>query len=199
MATTGYGVVDGGAGADPVAVALGTVELGGRAPTEQLAALFASMEGLIGRHRPDAVAVERVFHGRNVRTAMGVGQARGVVLLAAARAGCAVYEYTPTEVKRAVTGYGGADKAQVQAMVGKLLQLPAPPRPDDAADALAVALCCLQSRPLASRFEAARGEPGGLTDPEAPAGRRTTSPGGASVRRCRRGADARPAGRGATA
>jgi crossover junction endodeoxyribonuclease RuvC len=154
MAVTGYGCVEGAAG-QAHAVSHGTLRATGDAP-EQLAQLFAAAEQLLSDCRPDALAVERLFYGRNVRTAMGVGQARGVLLLAAARAGLPVHEYTPTAVKTAVTGYGAAGKGQVQAMVRALLRLTETPRPDDAADALAVALCCLQSLPLALRAAGAR-------------------------------------------
>jgi len=96
---------------------------------------------LIERHRPASVAVERVFSQHNVRTVMGTAQAGAVAILAAARAGLPVALYTPSEVKAAVTGSGNADKAQVTAMVTRLLRLDAPPRPADAADALALAIC----------------------------------------------------------
>jgi crossover junction endodeoxyribonuclease RuvC len=96
---------------------------------------------LIAEHRPDSVAVERVFSQHNVRTVMGTAQAGAVAVLAAARAGLPVQTYTPSEVKAAVTGSGQADKAQVTAMVTRLLRMDAPPRPADAADALALAIC----------------------------------------------------------
>jgi crossover junction endodeoxyribonuclease RuvC len=96
---------------------------------------------LIERHRPDSIAVERVFSQHNVRTVMGTAQAGAVAILAAARAGLPVRMYTPSEVKAAVTGSGQADKAQVTTMVTRLLRLPVAPRPADAADALALAIC----------------------------------------------------------
>jgi crossover junction endodeoxyribonuclease RuvC len=96
------------------------------------------------------VGVERLFFNRNVQTAFAVGQARGVVLLAAAEHGLPVYEYGPHEVKVAVTGYGRADKSQVQRMVQMVLNMPQLPRPDDAADALAVAICLAHARPQAA-------------------------------------------------
>jgi crossover junction endodeoxyribonuclease RuvC len=96
---------------------------------------------LVARHEPDEVAVERVFSQHNVRTVMGTAQASAVAVLAAARAGLAVQTYTPSEVKAAVTGSGQAGKAQVSAMVTRLLRMEAPPRPADAADALALAIC----------------------------------------------------------
>jgi crossover junction endodeoxyribonuclease RuvC len=148
MAITGYGVAEQAPGRRPQAVAYGVVRAEGLAAEQQLLRLFAALRALVHDHRPDAVAVERLFFTRNVRTAIGVGQARGVALLVAAEAGLPVREFTPTEVKLATTGHGGAAKRQMQAMVAALLDLAAPPRPDDAADALAVALCCLQAEPL---------------------------------------------------
>jgi crossover junction endodeoxyribonuclease RuvC len=103
--------------------------------------LDRSLADLIAEHRPDSVAVERVFSQHNVRTVMGTAQAGAVAVLGAARAGLPVQMYTPSEVKAAVTGSGQADKAQMTAMVTRLLRMPAPPRPADAADALALAIC----------------------------------------------------------
>jgi crossover junction endodeoxyribonuclease RuvC len=120
---------------------------------ERLSALFAELEGLVAELRPVAVAVERVFFQTNVRTAMSVGQASGLAMVVAARAGVPVAQYTPNEVKQAVAGYGAAGKAQVQAMVARLLHLSEPPSPPDAADALALAICHLS----AGRFRAAAG------------------------------------------
>lgn len=111
------------------------------AVAERLLALEGLLDAVMDEVSPDAVAVERVFSQLNVRTAMGTAQASAVVLLCAARRGLPTYLYTPTEVKAAVTGYGRADKHQVTAMVTRLLSLTAPPRPADAADALALALC----------------------------------------------------------
>jgi crossover junction endodeoxyribonuclease RuvC len=107
----------------------------------RLLALDTAIDRLIGEYRPDAVAVERVFSQHNVRTVMGTAQAGAVAVLAAARAGLPVQMYTPSEVKAAVTGSGQADKAQVASMVTRLLKLTAVPRPADAADALALAIC----------------------------------------------------------
>jgi crossover junction endodeoxyribonuclease RuvC len=117
----------------------------------RLASLHQDITSLLAELRPDAVAVERLFFQVNARTAMSVGQASGVVLAAAATAGCEVAQYTPNEVKQAVAGYGAAGKAQVQAMVTKLLHLAEVPKPPDAADALALAICHLS----AGRFRAA--------------------------------------------
>jgi crossover junction endodeoxyribonuclease RuvC len=107
---------------------------------DRLAAIHALVEELIELHRPDVVAVERVFFSRNVQTALAVGHARGVVLLAAAQAGVPVREATPSEVKAAVAGHGDADKEQVARMVKLVLGMAELPRPDDAADALAIAI-----------------------------------------------------------
>nr|WP_228532858.1 crossover junction endodeoxyribonuclease RuvC [Micromonospora sp. ANENR4] len=103
--------------------------------------LDRSLTDLVTEHRPDAVAVERVFSQHNVRTVMGTAQASGVAVLAGARAGLPVTTYTPSEVKAAVTGSGQADKKQMTTMVTRLLRLPEPPKPADAADALALAIC----------------------------------------------------------
>jgi crossover junction endodeoxyribonuclease RuvC len=106
----------------------------------RLAAIFEGLTELIARHRPDAVAVEAVFVQKNARSALILGHARGVILLAAAQAGLAVAEYPPALIKKAVVGAGAATKAQVQLMVARILRLKTPPRPSDAADGVAVAL-----------------------------------------------------------
>jgi crossover junction endodeoxyribonuclease RuvC len=124
---------------------------------ERLAALEAELESLVADVRPAAMAVERVFFQLNVRTAMSVGQASGLALAAAARAGVPVCQYTPNEVKQAVAGYGGAGKAQVQAMVTKLLRLAEAPRPPDAADALALAICHLSAGRFRAQVDSAGG------------------------------------------
>ncbi len=147
-ATTGYGLVRERSGRLE-ALDYGVITTSKDLPLpSRLLVINRELGGLIRVHAPEAVAVEELFFNRNVRTALSVGQARGVVLLTAAVAGIRVAEYKPPEVKLAVTGYGGADKAQVQAMVKMLLGLPEVPHPDDAADALAVAICCLNSRGL---------------------------------------------------
>jgi crossover junction endodeoxyribonuclease RuvC len=150
----GYGVV-GAEGSALSARACGVIRTPPGDPLpDRLAALQVELEGLLTEFRPAAVAVERVFFQTNVRTAMSVGQASGLALAAAARAGIPVCQYTPNEVKQAVAGYGAADKAQVQAMVARLLHLAEVPRPPDAADALALAICHLS----AGRFRAAAGQ-----------------------------------------
>jgi crossover junction endodeoxyribonuclease RuvC len=132
---------------------------------DRLLRLDLALTALVGRHRPDAVAVERVFSQHNVRTVMGTAQASAVAILAGARAGLPVRTYTPSEVKAAVTGSGQADKAQITAMVTRLLKLDAPPRPADAADALALAICHVwrggTRSKLAEAAAAAQGRRGG--------------------------------------
>jgi crossover junction endodeoxyribonuclease RuvC len=122
----------------------------------RLQSLYDGLTALIRETGPEAeaVAVEELFFSRNVTTALSVGQARGVVLLAAAQAGLPVHEYKPAEVKQALVGYGGATKAQMQEMVRLLLGLADVPRPDDAADAVAVAICHLHSRRLRRMLDA---------------------------------------------
>jgi crossover junction endodeoxyribonuclease RuvC len=117
---------------------------------ERLQTIYQGLDELLREHQPDAAAVEELFFSRNVRTALSVGHARGVVLLALADAGLPIYEYKPLEIKQAVAGYGGADKHQVQEMVRMLLNLDQVPRPDDAADAVAVAVCHVHSVRMAT-------------------------------------------------
>ena len=149
IATCGYAVVDRppAPGREPVLAACGALRPEGTGPL-RLAALFDGIRGLIRAHAPDATAVERLYHNRNVRTATEVGQARGVILLALVQAGLPVTEYTPTEVKLAVTGFGGADKAQMRRVVAARLRLLRPPRPDDAADAVGLCLCHFQGEAM---------------------------------------------------
>ena len=143
-------------GAKARAVALGVITTPvAEALPVRLARLDAELRALLAEFRPSAVAVERLFFQVNARTAMSVGQASGLVLAAAAQAGCEVAQYTPNEVKQAVAGYGGAGKNQVQRMVQALLGLAEPPRPADAADAAALALCHLAAVPLRARLGAA--------------------------------------------
>jgi crossover junction endodeoxyribonuclease RuvC len=145
LSRCGLGVVD-GPRAKPLAVRADVIRTRADAPTPaRLASIFDGIRALITELRPDAVAVERVFFDRNVSTGIGVAQAAGLALLCAHRAGIPVAEYTPTEVKALVAGDGGADKAQVGYMVTSQLRLRAVPRPADAADALALALCHLHA------------------------------------------------------
>jgi len=115
----------------------------GLALAERLCMLYAGLNQLLARHRPDAASVEQLFFTKNVKTALAVGHARGVTLLALANAGLPIHEYTPLQVKQAVLGRGRGDKLQMQTMVRMLLGLPGIPQPDDAADALAIAICHL--------------------------------------------------------
>lgn len=139
-ATTGYGIVDVVEG-ELRLVTYGVIETqAGDPPELRLQTIFRQLNALIADHQPQRAAVEQLFFGRNITTAIAVGQARGVLLLALADAGIAMSEYSPPKVKEAITGYGKADKAQMQLMVRHLLDLNETPRPDDAADALAVAI-----------------------------------------------------------
>lgn len=140
-------------GAQTSAVCMGVLRTPASDPLPtRLATLRLELGALIAEYRPDAVAVEQVFFQNNVRTAMSVGQASGLALAEAAIAGCDVAQYTPSQVKDAVAGWGGADKAQVQRMVQARLGLSAPPKPADAADAAALALCHLAVAPLRQRL-----------------------------------------------
>lgn len=144
-ATTGYGVVGQTERDELVLLACGVIST---QPDEamhlRLLELFRDLSALIDEFAPDAIAVEKLFFGRNVTTAISVGQARGIVLLTAALKQCMLVEYTPAEVKQSVTGYGNAAKPQIQEMVQRILNLDDIPRPDDAADGVAIALCHLQ-------------------------------------------------------
>jgi crossover junction endodeoxyribonuclease RuvC len=117
---------------------------------ERLQMIYRGLSDVIRRFQPEEAAVEELFFSRNVRTALSVGQARGVALLALVDAGLPIYEYKPLEIKQAVAGYGGADKQQVQEMVRMLLNLERVPQPDDAADAVAVAVCHIHSARMAA-------------------------------------------------
>ena len=155
MARTGYGLVRQLRGGDLELVDFGVIETqSGQEASERLLALEAGIERVLQSHRPESSAVERLFFERNVSTAMSVGQARGVVLLTLARHLLAVTEYSPVEIKQAVAGYGGADKLQMQTMVQTLLRMDDLPRPDDAADALAVAICHAHMSRIRQRMEA---------------------------------------------
>jgi crossover junction endodeoxyribonuclease RuvC len=149
-ARLGYGVIT--SDPDPRAIDYGIIATDANLPMAQrLVEIHEAVTELIQVFRPDSVAVERLFFAQNVTTAMTVGQARGVVLLAAAERGVPVAEYSPSEVKHAVVGYGKADKRQIQEMVRIMLGLEAVPRPDDAADALAIAICHVQIAPFRER------------------------------------------------
>jgi len=141
-ATTGYGLVEENEDGSLTAVDYGVITTSPDLPMPmRLLELYRQLKQILLLHRPHSGAVEKLFFHRNVTTAISVGQGRGVVLLALGEAGLEVGEYTPLEIKQAVAGYGGAGKRQIQQMVQVLLGLESMPTPDDAADALAVAIC----------------------------------------------------------
>ncbi|MGD8464401.1 MAG: crossover junction endodeoxyribonuclease RuvC [Anaerolineae bacterium] len=154
-AITGYGLVKEEAGG------LALIDCGvittpaGQPLPSRLQTIYHELSSVITRHQPAAAAVEELFFSRNVRTALSVGHARGVALLALADAGLPIAEYKPAEVKQAIAGYGGADKHQVQEMVRMLLNLDQAPQPDDAADAVAVAVCHIHSSRMAALIDQA--------------------------------------------
>jgi crossover junction endodeoxyribonuclease RuvC len=153
-ARTGYGVIRQGSNGHLELVAYGVISTPSDQPmSERLHALHSELADLLALHQPDSGAVEKLFYQRNVSTAISVGQARGVSLLAFAQAKVPVDEYNPRVVKQSVTGYGGAEKAQIQEMVRSLLDMDVLPSPDDAADALAVAICHLHSTETRRRME----------------------------------------------
>ena len=156
LSRCGYGAVRGQGGRLSVAAFGHLTTPPGDPLSERLAALWEELTRLLERLHPDVMVVERVLFQVNARTAMAVGQASGLALAAAARAGCPVAQYSPNEVKLAVAGYGSASKEQVQRMVQVLLGLPDPPRPADRADALALAICHLSGAGL----RAASAQPG---------------------------------------
>lgn len=146
-AILGYGVVSGDD--DPAIVDVGVVTTSSKDDMPaRLLQLYNGLASIVEAHSPDVMAVEQLFFSRNVTNALAVGQARGVALLVAAQHGLQVFEYKPSEVKLAVAGHGNADKIQMQTMVQMILQLEEVPRPDDAADALAVAICHVYSSRL---------------------------------------------------
>lgn len=153
-ATTGFGVVD-SAGQSLKFVGGGVIKTPAKAPMPlRLQTISRELAEIINEYKPELMSVELLYFATNVTTAMSVGQARGVVLLAAAEAGLEVVEFTPLQVKQAVTGYGQAAKPQIQEMVKTLLKLKELPRPDDAADALAVAIAAANNpvKPMAVKI-----------------------------------------------
>jgi crossover junction endodeoxyribonuclease RuvC len=145
-AYTGYGVVEMDSGGGLVCLTCGAIKLSLRDPLPQrLARIYDGLGALIVEHRPDEVAIEGIFYALNVKSALLLGQVRGVAMLAAAAAGLDVAEYSPLTIKAAVVGYGRAEKQQVQDMVTRLLNLAEAPKPMDASDALAIAICHLHT------------------------------------------------------
>jgi crossover junction endodeoxyribonuclease RuvC len=140
----GYGIID-AAGPDVTYVASGAITCSDKLPmTDRLVRLYAELSGLIKEHRPDCAAVETPFFSENARSALAIGKAQAVAILAAANAGLAVYEYPPAKIKAHISGFGASDKEQVSRMVIMQLGLAQPPTPVDASDALACALCHVQ-------------------------------------------------------
>ncbi|HMK08102.1 MAG TPA: crossover junction endodeoxyribonuclease RuvC [Anaerolineales bacterium] len=157
MARTGYGLVRQVRGGEVDLVDFGVIETeAGDELGRRLLAIEAGIQRVLQTYSPESSAVERLFFERNVSTAMSVGQARGVALLTLARHGLPITEYSPVEIKQAVAGYGSADKRQMQTMVRTLLRMDELPRPDDAADALAVAICHAHMSRTRQRMEEAR-------------------------------------------
>lgn len=141
LATVGWGVIRSD-GSRHKALAYGSVVTPAHTATEKrLTSIYMQLEAIIKKYSPDAMAVEELFFNTNITTGIRVAEARGVILLCAERTGVKIYEYTPLQVKQSVVGYGRAEKKQVIAMVTALLSLKEPPKPDDTADALAIAVC----------------------------------------------------------
>ncbi|MCA9961082.1 MAG: crossover junction endodeoxyribonuclease RuvC [Anaerolineales bacterium] len=152
-ATTGYGIIDAIDGRLQV-VTYGVILTSARdSAPQRLQTIYQELNQLIATYQPNSAAIEEVFFGRNITTAISVGQARGVLILALANAGIPIAEYSPPRIKDAVTGYGKANKAQVQLMVRNLLDLEETPRPDDAADGLAIAITHYQYQRFESLYD----------------------------------------------
>jgi crossover junction endodeoxyribonuclease RuvC len=157
IAITGYGLVRTHPQNDYECLSYGVVTTkAGLSDAERLKILFEELSVLIILHRPESCAVEKLFFQKNVKTALSVGQARGVAMLTLAQAGLPIAEYTPNEIKQTVCGYGNATKVQVQRMVQALLRLEDLPKPDDAADALAVAICHINHQSFNQRVQQAQ-------------------------------------------
>jgi crossover junction endodeoxyribonuclease RuvC len=153
---TGYGVVEEITGGRLVCCTHGAIRPRPRdCMAVKLHDIFSSLSALIAEHQPQQVAIEDVFYAVNVKSALKLGQVRGVAMLAASSAGLVVAEYAPLAIKSAVVGYGRAEKSQVQQMVMRLLSLPAPPQPADAADALAIAICHIHTSATLRRYQTA--------------------------------------------
>lgn len=155
-AYTGYGVVEETSDRKLVCHVNGAIRLKSGMPmAAKLEKIFADLTAIIATHHPEIMAIEDVFYAVNVKTALKLGQVRGVAMLAASSSGLQVEEYSPLSIKSAVVGYGRADKFQVQQMVTRLLNLPAAPEPTDASDALAIAICHIHTSATNNRYQAA--------------------------------------------
>jgi crossover junction endodeoxyribonuclease RuvC len=155
---TGFGIVELGQDDSLVCLTCGAIKLSPREPLpHRLAIIFERLGAIIQEHHPDTVAIEDVFYALNVKSALKLGQVRGVAMLAASAAGLEVSEYSPLSIKSAVVGYGRAEKPQVQLMVTRLLKLSEVPEPPDAADALAIAVCHLHTYATLARQRAVSG------------------------------------------
>lgn len=153
---TGYGVVEQVDDRELICCTSGAVKLRTRdAMAARLQKIFAELTAVIAEHQPQIVAIEDVFYAVNVKSALKLGQVRGVAMLAAASCGLQVAEYAPLAIKSAVVGYGKAEKQQVQQMVMRLLKLPLPPQPSDAADALAIAICHIHTASTMKKYQVA--------------------------------------------
>ncbi|HLJ87365.1 MAG TPA: crossover junction endodeoxyribonuclease RuvC [Candidatus Angelobacter sp.] len=153
---TGFGVVEQAAGGKLVCHTQGAIKLASRtAMACKLEKIFVELKAIIAEHSPEIVAIEDVFYAVNVKSALKLGQVRGVAMLAASSGGLEVAEYSPLSIKSAVVGYGRADKGQVQQMVMRLLGLALPPQPTDASDALAIAICHIHTASTMNRYRAA--------------------------------------------
>ena len=153
---TGYGVVEQEESRELVCCAAGAIKLTTRDPMpRKLQKIFTELTAIISKYQPQAVAIEDVFYAVNVKSALKLGQIRGVAMLAASCCGLEVAEYSPLSIKSAVVGYGRAEKQQVQQMVMRLLKLATPPQPSDAADALAIAICHIHTAATLNRYQTA--------------------------------------------
>jgi crossover junction endodeoxyribonuclease RuvC len=152
---TGYGVVEMLSGGRLACLTCGAIKLSPReALPRRLSRIYMHLGAIISEHQPDEVAIEDVFYALNVKSALKLGQIRGVAMLAAAAAGLEVAEYSPLTIKSSVVGYGRAEKQQVQHMVTRLLELPEPPEPTDVSDALAIAICHIHTARTLNRQRA---------------------------------------------
>ena len=152
---TGYGIVEMDSSGKLRCLTCGAIKLSTREVLpRRLSRIYGQLEAIISEHQPDEVAIEDVFYALNVKSALKLGQVRGVAMLAAAAAGLEVAEYSPLTIKSSVVGYGRAEKQQVQHMVTRLLELTQPPEPMDASDALAIAICHLHTAGTLNRQQA---------------------------------------------